>query len=101
MTLQSECEGMNATVYKLLLPAMIMLAVGATQPAAQGSCVPNWTSDEYKSFGTVQSEIRKQYGDVRILRVALCQQGGDAYFQVVIISGQGKVQRVKLAAAAR
>jgi hypothetical protein len=92
---------MNATVYKLLLPAMIMLAVGTTQPAAQGSCVPNWTSDEYKSFGTVQSEIRKQYGDVRILRVALCQQGGDAYFQVVIISGQGKVQRVRLAAAAK
>ncbi|MGF1619616.1 MAG: hypothetical protein ACFCUR_03255 [Rhodomicrobiaceae bacterium] len=92
---------MNATVYKLLIPAMIMLAVGATQPAAQGSCVPNWTSNDYKSFGTVQSEIRTQYGDVRILRVELCQQGGDAYFQVVIISGQGEVQRVKLAAAAK
>ena len=100
MILQSESEGMNGTVYKLLLSAIFVLAVGATELAAQGSCVPNWTSDHYKSFGALQSEIKKQYGEVRILRVALCEQGGDAYFQVVIISGQGKVQRIQLVAAA-
>jgi hypothetical protein len=36
---------------------------------------------------------------VRILRVSLCDAGGNPYFQVVIISGQGEVRRVQVAAA--
>ncbi len=72
----------------------------STEVAAQATCAPNWTANQYKSFSDVQSEIRKQFGDVRILRVSLCGEGGNAYFQIIIISGQGEVQRVKIAASA-
>jgi hypothetical protein len=73
-------------------------AAGARKAAAQESCAPNWTTAQYKSFGDIQLEIRKQFGEVRILRVALCGEGGAAYFQIVIISGQGEVRRVQIAA---
>lgn len=90
---------MRKLAHTLLLSAVGAFAVGATEPAAQNNCAPNWTATEYKSFGDVQNEIKKQYGDVRILRVALCGEGGKAYFQVIIISGQGEVRRVQLAAS--
>jgi hypothetical protein len=62
-------------------------------------CTPSWTAKKYKPFGKVQNEIKKRYGDVRILRVALCGEGADAYFQIVIISGAGSVSRVQIAAS--
>lgn len=83
----------------LLIAALAAVSIGVAQPAAQSRCAPNWTANQYKSFGEIQSEIKKQYGEVRILRVALCGEGGSAYFLVVIISGQGEVQRVQLTAA--
>jgi len=89
---------MKRMVHKLLLPALAVFAVVASEPAAQSGCTPNWTADKYKSFGDIRSEIKRQYGDVRILRVALCGQGGSAYFKVMIISGQGNVQQVQVAA---
>lgn len=80
-----------------------MLMALAISPAWAGdgpgqSCAPNWTSNDYKSFGDLQTEIKGKFGDVRILRVALCGQGGDAYFQIVIMSGDGEVRRVRIAA---
>ena len=72
---------------------------GAMSAAAQDACAPNWATTQYKSFGDIQIEIKKQFGEVRILRVALCGEGGAAYFQIVIISGQGEVRRVQIAAA--
>jgi hypothetical protein len=72
---------------------------GALMAQAQDICAPNWTTTQYKSFGDVQIEIRKRFGEVRILRVALCGEGGAAYFQIVIISGQGEVRRVQIAAS--
>jgi hypothetical protein len=72
---------------------------GAIVAQAQDICAPNWTATQYKSFGDIQIEIRKQFGEVRILRVALCGEGGAAYFQIVIISGQGEVRRVQIAAS--
>lgn len=71
----------------------------ATMAQAQDICAPNWTTAQYKSFGDLQVEVRKQFGEVRILRVALCGEGGTAYFQIVIISGQGEVRRVQIAAS--
>jgi hypothetical protein len=68
------------------------------EPAPE-TCAPNWTANKYKPFGKVQTEIRKRYGDVRILRVALCGQDADAYFQIVILSGKGTVRRVRVAAS--
>ncbi len=83
----------------LLLAASAAFVAGISDSPAQNSCAPNWTANQYKSFGDIQTEIRKQYGDVRILRVALCGEGGKAYFQIIIISGQGEVRRVQLGAA--
>lgn len=90
---------MKRLAHKILLTAIAALALGIKEPAAQSNCAQNWTANEYKSFAVIQSEIRKQYGEVRILRVALCDKGGNAYFQVVIMSGQGEVRRVQLVAA--
>jgi len=90
---------MIGPAHKLLLATTLALGAGFVDSAAQSSCAPNWTANQYKSFGDVQSEIKKQFGEVRILRVALCGEGGDAYFQIVIISGQGEVRRVQIAAS--
>ncbi len=83
----------------LLFAAAAAFTVGVSELPAQGNCVSNWTASEYRSFGDVQSEIKSRYGDVRILRILLCGRGGQAQFQVVIISGKGEVQRVQVAAS--
>jgi uncharacterized membrane protein YkoI len=90
---------MKILLYQMVLTAAAVLSAGATGAAAQTSCAPNWTANHYKSFSDIQNEVKKQFGDVRILRVALCVEGGTAYFQIVIISGQGEVRRVKIAAS--
>ena len=90
---------MNKVVYKFLIAAAVTLTVGTQELPAQDDCARNWTASDYKSFGDIQSEIEAQYGNVRILRVALCDPGGNAYFQIVILSGQGEVRRVQLAAS--
>jgi uncharacterized membrane protein YkoI len=83
----------------MTLAVFAALFVGAPSARAQTTCAPNWTANQYKSFSDIQNEVKKQFGDVRILRVALCVEGGNAYFQIVIISGQGEVRRVKIAAS--
>ena len=83
----------------ILLTVFAVLSAGVSSASAQTSCAPNWTANHYKSFSDIQTEVKKQFGDVRILRVALCVEGSDAYFQIVIISGQGEVRRVKIAAS--
>lgn len=90
---------MNKVVYKFLIAAAITLSVGTRELPAQSNCAPNWTANDYKSFSDIQSEIEARYGKVRILRIALCDQGGNAFFQVVILSGQGEVRRIQLAAS--
>ena len=90
---------MKRFAHYLMLAAMTVLLAGVREAPAEGSCAQNWTANQYKSFGDIQNEIRKQFGDVRILRVALCGEGGSAYFQIVIMSGQGEVRRVKIAAS--
>ncbi len=90
---------MRHLAQKLLLAALAACPAGALTAAAQDTCAPNWTATQYKSFGDIQVEIRKQFGNVRILRIALCGEGGAAYFQIVIISGQGEVRRVQIAAS--
>lgn len=96
-----NAELMTRKTPAILFAALTALIAIASPAAAQSGCVPNWTTDEYKSFGDLQDEVKKQYGEVRILRVALCQQDGKAYFHVIIISDQGKVQRIQLTAAAK
>ena len=87
----------------LIAKGLILLLLFAASPmqgqAAAQECTASWSPNEYKSFGTLQSEVRKRYGQVRILRVALCDTGGQPYFQVVIISDHGEVRRIQVAAA--
>jgi hypothetical protein len=83
----------------MLLAAYAIWHAGSPEATAQEGCAPNWTANQYKSFGDIQTEIKKQFGEVRILRVALCGEGGTAYFQIVIISGHGEVRRVQISAA--
>ncbi len=90
---------MKRQTQAVFILAFATLFAGTIQSTAQTDCVPNWTANEYKSFGDIQSEIKNQYGEVRILRVALCDEGANAYFLVVIISGQGEVRRIQLAAS--
>jgi hypothetical protein len=89
---------MKRFVKVFTLLAIFYAAPPVGRLAAQ-ECAANWSPSAYKSFGDVQNEVRKRYGEVRILRVALCDQGGDPYFQVVIISGHGEVRRVQVGAA--
>jgi hypothetical protein len=84
---------------KILSMLLLLIAALPIGPASAQQCAANWSPSEYKSFGDLQNEVKKRYGEVRILRVALCDQGGNPYFQVVIISGQGEVRRVQVAAA--
>ncbi|NJM33355.1 MAG: hypothetical protein HC850_00210 [Rhodomicrobium sp.] len=83
----------------VLAGAAALFAQTGDAAAQTANCASNWTAHQYKSFSALQNEIKKQFGDVRILRVSLCGEGGNAYFQIVIISGQGKVQRVQIAAS--
>jgi hypothetical protein len=89
---------MNRFIKVLVLPAIFVAALWQG-PVEAEQCASNWSTNEYKSFGDVQTEVKKRYGEVRILRVALCDSGGTAYFQVIIISGQGEVRRVQVGAA--
>lgn len=68
------------------------------QSGPRGMCTANWSAKKYKPYDKVQSEVKRRYGDVRILRVALCGEGPGAYFQIVIISGTGSVSRVQITA---
>jgi hypothetical protein len=61
------------------------------------ACDTKWTGSQYKSYRQVESEVRGQLGDVKILRVMLCGEGAGAYFQVVVMKS-GTVQNVRIAA---
>jgi hypothetical protein len=84
---------------KTLILLVFWWAASVTGEAAQQECAANWSTSEYKSFGDLQNEVKKRYGEVRILRVALCNPGDKPYFQVVIISDHGEVRRVQVGAA--
>jgi uncharacterized membrane protein YkoI len=90
---------MKILLHHMALAVIAAMSAGVTGASAQTSCAPNWTGNNYKSFSDIQTEVKKQFGDVRILRVALCVDGSTAYFQIVIISGQGEVRRVQIEAA--
>ena len=84
---------------KFLTLFIPLLAGLSPLPAAAQTCAPNWSTNEYKSFGDLQDEVKRRYGEVRILRVALCDMGGNPYFQVVILSDHGEVRRIQVGAA--
>lgn len=88
------------TLFAKALGLFLLFAAAPIQGRATAQeCAASWSPNEYKSFGALQSEVKKRYGEVRILRVALCDAGNSPYFQVVIISGHGEVRRIQVAAA--
>lgn len=76
--------------------ALSLLVAGAT--GVRAGCDTKWTKSKYKSFRQVESEVRGQLGDVKILRVLLCGEGAGAHFQVVVLNAAGTVQNIKVAA---
>ena len=84
---------------KTLVLFLLFAAAPMPGSATAQECTASWSPNEYKSFGALQDEVKQRYGEVRILRVALCDAGGAPYFQVVIISGHGEVRRIQVAAA--
>jgi hypothetical protein len=84
---------------KIIVLFFLFAAAPMPGRATAQDCAASWSPTEYKSFGALQNEVKQRYGEVRILRVALCDAGGVPYFQVVIISGHGEVRRIQVAAA--
>lgn len=84
---------------KIFVFLIVLSMTPVRSQAAAQECMTNWSASEFKSFGDVQTEVKKRFGEVRILRVALCNPGYNPYFQVVIISEHGEVRRVQVAAA--
>jgi hypothetical protein len=83
---------------KTLIVGVLLSAAPPAGGAAEPDCAANWSTSQYKSFGDLQNEVKKRFGEVRILRVALCNPGDNPYFQVVIISDHGEVRRVQVTA---
>lgn len=69
----------------------------AAAPARAG-CIPTWSKSDYKSYGQVQADVHNQFGDVRILKVALCVYGAKSYFQIVIMDSKGVVRTLHIGA---
>ncbi len=82
----------------IALLALILIASLTGGAGDAASCNTTWTKGGYKSYRQVESEVRSQHGDVKILRVMLCGEGEGAYFQVVVLNPGGKVQNVRVAA---
>lgn len=82
-----------------LIASLILIAGLLPGPvhAAKG-CNTTWTKGSFKSFRQIESEVRAAHGDVKILRVLLCGEGANAYFQVVVLNRSGTVQNLRIAA---
>lgn len=79
----------------IVFSGLVAASLGWAAPA-QANCISSWSSSEYKSYSQIQADVRSQYGDVRILKVALCAQGARSYFQIVVMDNKGVVRTVQV-----
>jgi hypothetical protein len=86
---------MSQILKSLVIAASCLLAGPA--PVNAG-CNAAWTKKGYKSYRQVESEVHSKLGQVKILRVRLCSQGSESYFQVVVLNASGTVQNLKVPA---
>lgn len=76
------------------LTAPVLLAAS---PDVLAGCTRSWSKSDYKSFGEIKKEVRRQLGNAQIIGVQLCGKGPGAYFHVVAIERKsGKSVRVEL-----
>jgi hypothetical protein len=65
---------------------------------AQAECISSWSTSKYKSYNQVQADVRSRFGNVRILKVALCVQNSGSYFQIVVMNNKGVVRTLRMSA---
>jgi hypothetical protein len=65
---------------------------------AKETCTHTWGKGPYKTYGQIQSEVRNKFGNVKILRLALCGGTGQHYFRVVVLQTPGTVKSVQIPA---
>jgi hypothetical protein len=83
-------------MFRALILAGVLLARGAS--AADAPCRSTWAPGEYKSYGQVQNELRERQPTAHVLRIALCGEGEDAYFQVLILDDGNHVSTIQVEA---
>ncbi len=79
-----------------LILAMAICHSGAV--SAKETCTHTWGKGDFKTFKQVQEELQGQLGNGKILRLSLCGNANDHYFQVTILDSSGKVRTLRLAA---
>jgi hypothetical protein len=89
-------SSMKPTLKSLIIGALCLLA--GSGPLNAAACDTAWTKGGYKTYRQVESEVRSKLGQVKILRVKLCSQGSDSYFQVVVLNASGTVQNIRVPA---
>lgn len=85
---------------KDLCAALVFVtAICCIGPArAKETCTHTWDKGGFKSFKQVQEELQDRIGNGKILRLSLCGNASDHYFQVTILEPSGKVVVIRLAA---
>ncbi len=79
-----------------LLLTLVFCSSGAA--AAKETCTHTWGKGNYKSFKQVQDELQGRLGNGKIIRLSLCANANDRYFQVTILEASGKVLVLNLSA---
>lgn len=77
----------------------LLAALAAVSPALGQNCRTQWNTAQYKSYAEVLRQVQADESGARILRIALCGEGVDAYFQAVVLSDGGKVVTHRINAA--
>ncbi len=79
---------------------LISAAICRSDPvsAREITCTHTWGKGNFKTFRQVQEELQERLANGKILRLSLCGNANDHYFQVTILEASGKVITVHLAA---
>jgi len=86
----------------LLVPAFAAALVLMSPTSQAQGCTTSWSSQQYKSFAQINSEIQRRYGNAQILTVKLCGSGASARFRVKIKrSSNGGVRKQQVVISAR
>jgi uncharacterized membrane protein YkoI len=82
-----------------MVASAALLALVSSPAAAKDDCTHSWArGGRLKSFKQIESEVQTQAAGSRILRVALCKDGENKYFQVKVISTGGSVRSMRIEA---
>jgi hypothetical protein len=82
--------------WAVLIIALAFCHSGAV--SAKETCTHTWGKGDFKTFKQVQDELQGRLGNGKILRLSLCGNASDHYFQVTVLDPSGKVRTLRLAA---